>query len=43
MCEVFYDYKNAKKVAERGYNKAKRIFDYKNRTKEVIDFIKLWV
>lgn len=37
---VFTDYGNARRVALNGYNKACHVFNYLDKTKEVIEFIK---
>ncbi len=40
ICEVFAQYENARITAENGYKKALKVFDYRDRTKAVIHFIK---
>ena len=39
MNEVFSNYRRAKEIALNGYNKALNVFDYKLRSKELIDFM----
>ncbi len=40
MINVFDDYDKAKQIANNGYLKALKVFDYVNESKKLIEFIK---